>query len=47
MCIDVPKPAGYIALWNGFHVGAKTKPNVIHLFFMRLIFGWKWFKSVS
>jgi hypothetical protein len=40
--IKVPKQAGSYKIGKSFHIFFETKPNVIHRFFTKLFFGWKW-----
>lgn len=40
--IKVSKQAGSYKIGKSFHIFFETKPNVIHRFFTKLFFGWKW-----
>lgn len=33
---------GFLRLTDAFEVAAYTKPNALHRWAMRLVFGWKW-----
>ena len=42
MFIESLKPVGYIEIWKGFRIAANKKPNIFHLFLMKILLGWKW-----
>ena len=38
-------PAGYIKVCDHFYIQVNRRPTKIHMFMMRIFFGWKWVRN--